>query len=132
MTRRTRHHASLVTKSAELALATPLVVAERMARMARAGAMPSARDRKEFHGMVSEKAMAFAQSWQAMAWHAMRVNQAFAASLFTSLLVPGRKPALPSVSALQGATLGILGVGLGPVHRKVVANARRLARSKRR
>ena len=132
MTRRTRHQASLAIKTAELALAAPFVVAERVTRMALAGSTPSARDRKEFHGMVSEKAVAFAQSWQAMAWQAARANQAFATSLFTSLLVPGRKPALPSATALHNAALGVLGVGLAPVHRKAVANARRLARSKRR
>lgn len=132
MNRRMRRNTSLAIKSAELALATPLVIAERMTRMALAGSTPSARDRKEFHGMISEKAVAFAQSWQAMAWQAARVNQAFAASFFQSMLVPGRPPALPSASALHDAALGVLGVGLGPVHRKALANARRLVRSKRR
>jgi hypothetical protein len=36
------------------------------------------------------------------------------------------------VAQLQHATLGILGKGLGPVHRKAVANAKRLARTKLR
>ena len=132
MTRRSRRHASLAVKSAELALAAPFVAAERMTRMALSGATPSARDRKEFRGMISEKAVAFAQSWQAMAWQAARANQAFTAALLRSMLVPGRKPALPSASALHEAALGVIGVGLAPVHRKAVANARRLARSKRR
>jgi len=131
MTQRTRRNASLAIKSAELGLAAPFVVAERMARMARAGSTPSARDRKEFHGMINEKTIAFAQSWQAMAWEAARANQAFASAFFRSLLMPGRKPALPSAAALHTAAMEVLGVGLAPVHRKAVANARRLARKRR-
>ncbi|MFD2837766.1 hypothetical protein ACFS3C_18085 [Azotobacter vinelandii] len=40
----------------ELAMAVPLVVAQRMARMAMAGTAPTARDRREFQLMGAEKA----------------------------------------------------------------------------
>jgi hypothetical protein len=67
--------------------------------------------------------------------HGARAQQAFGASLFASFLAVarGRRPSpARSVAQLQHATLGILGKGLGPVHRKAVANAKRLARTKLR
>jgi hypothetical protein len=36
------------------------------------------------------------------------------------------------LNQVHGATLGVLGKGLAPVHRKAVANAKRLARTKLR
>ena len=133
--RRTRAKSSLAQQAAELALAVPQVVAHRMTRMALAGPHPSPRDRKEFARMVAEKNEAFGEAWRAMALHGVRTQQALGASLFASFLsiAKGRRPSpARSVAQLQHATLGVLGKGLAPVHRKAVANARRLARTKLR
>jgi len=133
--RRTRAKSSLAQQAAELALAVPQVVAHRMTRMALAGPHPSPRDRKEFARMVAEKNDAFGEAWQAMALHGARAQQALGASLFASFLAiaRGRRPSpARSVAQLQHAALGALGKGLAPVHRKAVANARRLARTKLR
>ena len=46
--RHTRKTQSLVTKSMELGMAVPVVMAHRLTRMAVAGPTPSVRDRKEF------------------------------------------------------------------------------------
>jgi hypothetical protein len=134
-----RKSAALATKTAELALAVPQVVAHRVTRMALAGPTLSARDRKEFDLMSAEKTAAFQQSWNAMAVHAVKANQALATHLFTSLWLPSgkRKPSAAGLTAqLQNAalsmTLGVLGKGLAPVHRTAVANAKRLARTKLR
>jgi hypothetical protein len=134
-TRRRRATQSLATKAAELALAVPQVVAHRVARMALSGPKLSPRDRKEFKLMVAEKNSAFGESWNAMAAQAALANQALAASFFRSFLsvARGKKPSA-SASAIQlhKAALGVLGKGLAPVHRKAVANAKRLARTKLR
>jgi hypothetical protein len=134
-TPRKRPSRSLAVQAAELAVAVPQVVAHRVVRMALAGPTLSDRDRKEFELMVAEKNEAFAKSWQAMALHAALANQTMAASFFRSFLqvAQGGKPA-PVVTAaqFQRAALGVLGKGLGPVHRTAVANARRLARTKLR
>jgi hypothetical protein len=125
----------LAKKAAELAFAVPQVVAHRLARMAIAGPTPSARDRKEFDLMVAEKKAAFTDSWSAMAAQAVRANQALALSLFQSFWSPStrRKPSPAAVSArIQRAALGVLSKGVAPVHRKAVANAKRLARTKLR
>ena len=116
-------------------MAVPQVVAHRVTRMALAGPTLSDRDRKEFQMMVHEKHAAFAQAWGAMAMHAFRANQALTASVLRSFFTPfsPKKPSAASaVAQVQRAALGVLGKGLGPVHRKAVANARRLAKTKLR
>ena len=133
--RRTRKTKSLAAQSMELAFAVPQVVAHRVARMAIAGPVPSARDRREFSQMVSEKNAAFFQSWQAMAAQALLANQAMAASFFRSMWTwPAQRKTSPAKTAaqFQGAVLGIAAKGMAPVHRKAVANAKRLGRTKLR
>lgn len=136
MTSRTRKSQSIATKTAELAVAVPQVVAHRVTRMAIAGPTPSARDRKEFERMVAEKKVAFTQAWQAMASEAVLANQALAQSALRTIWTPTNwgKPAVADEFArqMQGATLGVLGKGLAPVHRKAISNAKRLARTKLR
>lgn len=136
MTSRTRKSQSIATKTAELAVAVPQVVAHRVTRMAIAGPTPSARDRKEFERMVAEKKVAFTQAWQAMASEAALANQALAQSALRTIWTPTNwgKAAVADEFArqMQGATLGVLGKGLAPVHRKAVSNAKRLARTKLR
>ncbi len=128
--------ARLMKSSAELGLAVPQVVGHRMARMAMAGPVLSARDRKEFEGMVAEKGQAFAQGWQAMATQAFKAQQALASS-WLSAWWKGALRGKPSTQTLgsmarqQGqASLGVMQAGLKPVHQKAVANAKRLARTK--
>lgn len=133
--RPSRKSKSVATQSAELAVAVPQVVAHRIIRMAMSGPTLSARDRKEFQLMMAEKKTAFAEAWQAMAIQSVRANQALATSLFRSFGSPSLKgkPSAGKVAAqVQSAALGVFGKGLAPIHRKAVANARRLARTKLR
>jgi len=135
MPARRRRSLSLSAKTAELAFAVPQVVAHRLLRMAHAGPHLSARDRKEFKRMVTEKTSAFGEAWNAMALQTMLANQALAASWLRALWVPSlaRRPSAAAVAAdLQHAALGVLGKGMAPVHRKAVANAKRLSRTKLR
>lgn len=131
LSRRRHPVASLVTQLAELSFAAPQVVAHRVARMAQAGPTPSSRDQKEFQLMVSEKATAFSQAWSAMAVQAAVANHALALSFFKSF---GHKPpsAAAAASQIQRAATSVLSKGVAPVHRKAVANAKRLARTKLR
>ena len=130
-----RNTKSLATKTAELAVAVPQVVAHRVTRMAIAGHKLSDRDRKEFDLMVNEKKTAFAEAWQAMAAQALRANQTLATSLLRSAwsTSPRSKPtAAKMVRQIQSAAFGVFGKGLAPIHRKAVANAKRLAKTKLR
>ncbi|WP_345381960.1 hypothetical protein [Pseudonocardia yuanmonensis] len=83
---------------AEIAWSAPQVVAHRTARMATGGWPPSARDRREYRRMVTEKGTAFTRAAVASAW------------------------AVPQAASL------VLTQGLTPVHRTVTANRRRLYR----
>ena len=109
MTRRKPHAQRLARQFTELAFAAPQVVAHRTLRMAAASSPPSARDQAEFMRMGTEKVAAFYQSWGAM-WMAMWALQ------------------FDFARAMSGAALSVTGAGLAPVHRRAVANARRLGR----
>jgi hypothetical protein len=124
---RKRKSRAFTVKAAELAVATPQVVAYRIARMALAGTSPTARDRREFRQMGVEKMAAFAESWNAMAIQTVRANYVLAASFGWAWLAGKRCPS--TGSQLHNATLGVLDKGIGPIHRRAVANAKRLART---
>ena len=133
--RKPRGARSLAAKAAELAFAVPQVVAHRVTRMALSGPKLSLRDRKEFERMVAEKKAAFGESWNAMATQAALANRQLAASFFRSFfsVATGKKPSAGATATqLHKAALGVLGKGFAPVHRKAVANAKRLARTKLR
>lgn len=130
---------------AELAVAVPQVVAHRVTRMAIAKHPLSARDRKEFHTMGAEKSAAFVESWAAMAAQAAAAQQQFALALMKQAFLPwtwagGGAQAQRSAQALMrtaaqhaaSAGANVLGHGLAPVHRRAVANAKRLRRTKLR
>lgn len=128
--RRIRTHDAWSTtlKSAELAWATPQVVAHRLGRMAAAGPVLSSRDSAEFTRMWSEKVTAFNDSWAAMAMKGFSANQAIASSLVRGFWNPwGATSSLTTLSRMNDATWGVLAAGLGPVHRAAVGNARRLS-----
>jgi hypothetical protein len=134
--RRRRPSHSLSVKTAELALAVPQVVAHRLLRMANAGPHLSARDRKEFTRMIAEKNSALGEAWNAMALQALHSHRAFATSLALAATTPSPSRAAPAAQALatllHHAALAVLGKGLAPVHRRAVANAKRLARTRLR
>lgn len=132
---RSRNAKSLVAKAAELSVAVPQVMAHRITRMAIAGPALSERDRKEFQLMSAEKAAAFAESWQAMTAQAARSQNALASAWLQALWSPklhGKGSASALATQLQGEALGVLAKGMAPVHRKAVANAKRLARTRLR
>ncbi|MGE0799817.1 MAG: polyhydroxyalkanoate granule-associated phasin [Lautropia sp.] len=145
----TRRHGGnrLTRQTAELALAAPQVVAHRLSRIALAGAAPGARDRQEMVRMGAEKVQAFHESWGAMVWEAWRQQQRWLQSWMTMpwLSSPwlttqwlpwagfAQHVSRPGdLGRLQRAMTGIASAGLAPVHRRAVANSRRLGGRKRR
>jgi hypothetical protein len=131
---RSAHHL-LSIKAAELAVAVPQVIALRMARLAAAGLSPTERDRNEFRRMSTEKTAAFVESWNAMSLQAFRANQALGLSFLRGFYWPWLEGGLSVTAAskrLHRAALGVLDKGLDPVHRRAVANAKRLTGAHRR
>lgn len=130
--RRTAH---LTTQASQLAFAVPQVVAHRVSRMLSAGARPSAADRREFDRMGAEKLAAFGESWLAMGTQMLAAQQSLAASMLGAWSNPwtfGAPALMQGARDVHDAALGVLGSGLAPVHRRAVANARRLGAGRRR
>ena len=111
---------------AELGVAIPQVVAHRLTRIALSNPTPSARDRREFTGMVVEKQVAVFQAWTAIALETWRWQQSFAMSLLTGAT------ARQHHATARSAADRMAGGAIGPFHRKAVANAKRLARTRLR
>jgi hypothetical protein len=134
MSTRRRSSRQLASRAAELAFAAPQVVAHRTLRMAQAGATPSAADRREFMQMGSEKLAAFNESWTAIGMELWRQQQRQAWAMWRALWFPwmgAGAPWMPGAAQVQRASTALLGAALAPVHRRAVANARRLGRGRR-
>jgi hypothetical protein len=123
--KRKRRVTATPVKLIELGLAAPQVIAHRLTRMALAGPALSARDRNEFTGMFLEKQTAVAQAWMGMFAEGVRLQQQFAFSLLT-----GATPRQHAARTKRAASR-IASAGLAPIHRKAVANAKRLGRTLR-
>lgn len=137
---RSKRH-TLPQRLVELSIAAPQVVAQRLTRIAAAGPTPSARDRREMHRMGAEKVAAFWESWAAMTMQGWAAQQRalldLQGTLWRSWLAAPRATSAGDglrrgATALQNASLDVLAHGLAPVHRRAVANAKRLGRTPRR
>jgi len=119
-------------KATELSIAAPQVVALRAARMLAAGVNPSASDRRELERMGTEKVLAFWESMNAMGLELAKAQQQYALLAMRQWWSPWGNPwsAVSPWSAAVSATR-VLEKGLGPVHRRASANARRLRRLRR-
>jgi len=102
-------------------MAVPQVVAMRTARILAAGAKPSARDRRELERMGTEKVLAYWESMNAMGLEMARAQQQYALFAMRQWWSPWASPWSMAAGAAR-----ILDKGLGPVHRRASANARRL------
>ena len=119
----------LSVQAVEMAVAVPQVVAHRVVRMSMAGMFPSARDQREFHLMGAEKVAALQESWQAMAAQAQQAQHQFTLAMLKSFSLPwsgGPQRAQDASVKLQHAAMDLLGTGMAPLHRRAVANAKRL------
>ena len=125
----------LLSQLSSLSITTPQVIAHRVSRMASASPVLSARDRREFTGMVVEKQVAFARSVQNMRLAGAKVNQELLVAWSRAMIQPQwLKPAAGSRLARQvnQSGLSVLSEALAPIERKASANARRLSRRKKR
>jgi hypothetical protein len=123
--RRSKRNRSLV-KAAELSLTAPQVIAMRTARMLAAGVNPSARDRREFERMGTEKVLAFWESMSAMGLEVAKAQQRYALSAMLQWWSPWVAP-----WSVGAAATKVLEKGLAPVHKRASANARRLRKARR-
>jgi hypothetical protein len=116
-----RRRARSLTNAAALSMAVPQVVAMRTARMLAAGANLSARDRREFERMRTEKILAVWESLNVMGLEMAKAQQQYALFAMRQWWSPWVSPWCMAAGAMR-----ILDKGLAPVHRRASANARRL------
>ncbi|MDB5770306.1 MAG: hypothetical protein JWM42_680 [Burkholderia sp.] len=161
MTRRRTRYATLdplvawsrlALKTGEMMVASAQVINHRTGRMATAGAIPNARDQKEFTLMGQEKVEAIAESGQAMAASMMRVNQQMRKLAFEqwmsgaigfmsmatsrTMVQSGKRQAefvrdamensAAAASHLSGSIVSMADHGLKPIHSRATDNAKRL------
>ena len=131
----TRRSGIRARKAAEFGLAVPYVVGHRLSRLAGAGLLPSARDRREFQLMGVEKIAAFSESWFAMSMAIWQANLALGSSMLAVTATPwlGGPAAQAGFWARhwQSTMAAVLDKGFEPIHRTATANARRLKRPRR-
>lgn len=138
----------------EMLFASAQVISHRTQRMLRAGPLPDARDRREFHLMGQEKVEAAGEAMRAVALKSLSLNQQFglylyrqwvsgasawmslassrsathAATLQGELLRRSVTQAGGAVTQIGDAVARTMHTGLRPIHARATANARRLAK----
>ena len=112
----------------EVGAVAPLVVGYRLAGMARSGSAPTARDRRELTRMGQEKVDAWYEASLATGQRLFEANVTLAGLLWRQAWGGAISPAVFTNWLALGP--GLLTAGLTPVHRRVVANNRRLGRSR--
>ncbi len=113
-------------QAAQIGWHAPVVIGQRLLRIAASGSQPSAADQREWMRMVFEKneaAFDSAMSFWTAALHGQQ--QAWQRALRAGRLVT------PADFLLTGGTARRLGRSLAPVTRRVKSNARRLTRRRR-
>jgi hypothetical protein len=114
-------------QAAQIGWHAPVVISQRLLRIAASGPQPGAADRREWMRMVIEKneaAFDSAVSFWMAALHGQQ--QAWQRALWAG------RPLTPQDFRLDKATARRLGRSLTPVTRRVKSNARRLTRRRRR
>lgn len=116
----------------DIGQAAPQVMAMRMMRLCMAGPNPDAADRCEWQRMHEEKVEAWQEGGWAMGEAAARIQQRMWSEWSRVALEPWRWPAMGQGWMLAASRDGetLLASALAPARRRVVANARRLKRSR--
>lgn len=130
---RTSTRKSVPIQSMELAMSIPQVMALRLTRLWAPGAAYSPHDYLELNRMWTEKLMAFGESWSVMSSELFRYQQHTMASYARYWFNPWLAPyVVPNPTLMDSASAGekVLRKGLAPIHRRVVANVKRLGGSR--
>ena len=113
----------------QLATIAPMVIGYRLAGMAVAGPETTARDRKELARMGQEKVDAWSEAAQATGMRVVRANMDMATRLLSQAWGDAPAPAAFASRAIKLSS-DLLADTLAPYHRRVLANSRRLSRTK--
>ncbi|MEO7326693.1 MAG: hypothetical protein ABIW82_17875 [Dokdonella sp.] len=128
--RSARKESRAAKQIADLAIAAPVVIAQRMLHMAMPGATSSAAGKRESRRMVNEKVAASTEAAIGVTAAIMRANANFATLLMRSWFPGGSPNRAPAafVNLMRSAAADVSSSAVAPSLRKVKANARRLSR----
>lgn len=116
-------------KSEQLSINVPKVIERRIAMIATQNPLNNAKEMQEMERMVTEKQMAFLESWQSMMTQSVLAQQHIGQMLFTNWV---KMAFCQPVSfehlfyQINNETLKILEQGMKPITRRVTANVERL------
>ncbi len=119
-------------QSAELAMAAPLVISQRLDQLSQLACSPSALDYRELNLMWTEKLFAFGEAWLAASLETVRFQHRVLASSAGYLMMPWLLPQAivhASIVHTPDSSERLLRKTMAPIHDKVVANAARLVQS---
>lgn len=118
----------LMKQTAELAAASPHVIAHRMNQMSLAPFTLSPLAMQEFYTMTTEKMLAAQQSFLAMSAEVATVNQRHMTSMINAFWNPLAMQSSDTFSAIdyQRDSLRVLNKGIAPIRKAAVSNAKRL------
>jgi len=113
----------------EVSATAPMVIGHRLAGMAPPGSTPTARQRRESTRMGQEKVEAWSEATLATGQRLFQANLAMTALFWRQVWTGAFTPAAFTATLTR---LGprLLGDSLAPVHRRVVANNRRLSKAR--
>ena len=113
----------------EVGATAPMVIGYRLMGMAPPGTPPTARQRHELNRMGQEKIDAWYEGALATGQRVFEANLALTGAFWRQVWAGSLSP---GVFTAGFARLGpqLLTAGIGPVHRRVVANNRRLSRTR--
>ena len=117
-------------QSEDFSVRVPQVMQRRIYMMARQNPLNNAKEMKEMERMVTEKPIAFFESWTQMAWQALVAQQNIGQLMFSNCmkLSLGQPISLQNFFyAVNQEALHVLEKGMHPIYSRVAANAKRLS-----
>lgn len=117
-------------QSEDFSVRVPQVMQRRIYMMARQNPLHNAKEMKEMERMVTEKPIAFFESWTQMAWQALVAQQNIGQLMFSNYmkLSVGQPISLQNFFyTVNQEALHVLEKGMHPIYSRVAANAKRLS-----
>ena len=130
LTKLQRNMSKFYRQSEDVGMKAPQVMHKRLSMLAQQNPFSNHKEVREIEQMVNEKAMAFVESWQDMGMQTLIAQQHINELLFDNWLKAlfGKPIAYDQLFyQINLETLKILEKGMSPIHRRVVANAKRLS-----
>ena len=116
-------------QSEDFSIRVPQVMQRRIYMIAKQNPLNNAKEMQEMERMVTEKPIAFFESWQQMAWQSLVAQQNICQLMFSNCmkLTLGQPISVEKFFySVNQEALHVLEKGMQPIYSRVAANAKRL------